>query len=106
MPATLPPHLQSTQPLEQLNVTQDRTEYLLYSTTVDSLSSTSVLFLSGRCANTYSVFVDGALVANTFDYSHNMCDETFTLNLPAIEGAGPHTLTILSGYLSLNNGVN
>jgi hypothetical protein len=105
LPAGLPPHVVSSSPLEQLNITQDQTEYMFYTTTLDSLPSASILTIDGRCANSYSVFVNGALVANTFDDSHNMCSETFTVHLPAF-GDTSIELSILSGSLGLNNGVN
>ena len=53
VPPTQAPLFRAAQPLEQLNITQDQTEYLFYSATLDNIAPGSVLTLEGRCANSY-----------------------------------------------------
>ncbi len=66
------PTYDSTAPLEQLNVTQDETEYLFYTTyNVSIPSGGATLSFQGWRANSYSVFINGRLVGSSDDISHS-----------------------------------
>jgi hypothetical protein len=94
-------------PLEQLNVTNDMTDYLFYSTVVVGLPSTTTITLDGWKSNAYLVLVDGELVASSYDASHDYdtgnTSVTMTLS-KTVEGS--FTLIVLSVSLGLHNSVN
>ena len=72
--------VQSAAPLEQLNLTQDRTEYLLYVTTIASQQPKS-LKVSGRIANAYSVFIDGVLIGEAWNAAHSYGSKNYEIAL-------------------------
>ncbi len=93
----------STTPLEQLNITQDETEYMFYSTYNVNLPANATLSLEGWRANTYSLFVDGKWVGASYDNSHSGGGLVQSITIPSSVAAGTHNITILSGSLGLNN---
>ena len=104
MPASAGQVVFSQTPLEQLNVTQDETEYLFYTTSV-YVAPPAVLTVEGWLANTYSVFLNGSLVASQYDCSHQGGPQSYSFNL-APNASGVANLTILSGSLGIHNGIN
>jgi hypothetical protein len=96
----------STTPLEQLNITQDETEYMFYSTYNVDLPAGATVWIQGWHANTYSLFVDGKWVGASYDISHDVGSNlTQSITIPSSVAAGTHNITILSGSLGLNNGI-
>ncbi len=93
----------SQTPLEQLNITQDETEYLFYYTSNVSLGPGSNVTIAGRMANSYSLYIGGRLVANAFDDNHYMGASSQTLMIPSSFAKGVYSLAILSGSLGLQN---
>ena len=107
---TIPPTdgsmLSSPTPLEQLNITQDETEYMFYMQTLSSIPSGANLSIGGWMANSYSVFIDETLVGNAYNIEHSGGPAGQTITLPSSIAKGSHTLTIVSGSLGINNGIN
>lgn len=113
--------VRSAVPLEQLNLTRDRTEYLLYVTTVPKTSSNKAgrsLKLAGRIANAYSAFVDGKLVGQAWNAAHAYGNKTYQVTLaqnityssgdeflPASAGSSASQLAILSTSLGMHSHV-
>ncbi len=95
----------ASSPLEQLNVTQDQTEYMFYTTNGLNISTGSTLTFMGWHANTYSVFIDGVLTATAQDIEHAGGQLSQTVTLPSTL-SGTHSLTILSGSLGIHAGIN
>jgi hypothetical protein len=95
-------------PLEQLNVTNDQTDYLLYSTYVVNLfpSTTSITF-DGWKSNAYIVLADGEVVGSTFEASHDYDTGNHTVTMQLAKTiSGSFMLQILSVSLGLHNSVN
>ena len=94
-------------PLEQLNVTDDATDYLFYTTVVTYLPPSSTITFDGWKSNAYLVFADGVLVGSSFDASHDYdtgkMNVTLTLSRVLQD---TFTLAILSVSLGLHNSVN
>ena len=102
VPVAQGPYISNQTPLEQLNITQDETEYLFYSTSVGNAEPGSTLSITGRMANSYLAFLDGVFIGSTFDDEHNMGTVTQNIQMPStVTSTG--VLTILSGSLGLNN---
>ena len=79
-------------PLEQLNLTLDRTEYVLYGAEVQAhmLSRRPgghSLTLQGRVSNAYAVFVDGELVGDADNHAHSYGGQSFDIRW-STHGAG------------------
>jgi len=91
-------------PFEQLNVTKDLTEYLFYSTsfTAKTAGSNALVVLSTK-SNGMVAFVDGAFQIAQDDHSH--ADGTNVLNMNLQLTPGPHSLTLLSSSLGIDNGM-
>ncbi len=110
-PEPLPAHrsagLAAPEPLEQLRLTQDRSDYCWYSSTFTSTAPTTTLTLDG-VADFVSVYVDGQLHATTATplvenrtlQDHKDFTQTFTLRLPP----GHHRLDLLCCALGLIKG--
>ena len=83
--------VRSATPLEQLNLTRDRTEYLLYVTTlpVQLRQTAKSLRLEGRIANAYAAFVDGALLGQAFNAAHGYGSKTYDIALAQDSVDGP-----------------
>lgn len=75
--------VRSLAPLEQLNLTRDRTEYLLYVTTlpVGLRHTAKALRLEGRIANAYAAFVDGVLLGQAWNAAHGYGSKTYDIAL-------------------------
>jgi hypothetical protein len=80
----------ATRPLEQLNLTRDRTEYLLYVTTLPKYGGEQqqqqqqvarTLKLAGRVANAYSAFIDGKLMGSAFNAAHGYGSKPYSIAL-------------------------
>ena len=99
--------VQSLAPLEQLNVTNDATDYLFYSTIVVDLPSTTSITLDGWRSNAYIILADGVQVASSFDASNDYDVGNMTVTIPLSQPVfGTFTLTILSVSLGLHNSDN
>ena len=98
-------HVIEDHPLEQLNFTQDTTDYLFYQTSVKVASPGRIeLKVQSRLANALLVFIDGELQNSTFNNQHSSGSETFSLYL-TIGDDNTHQLTLLSVNLGINNGI-
>ena len=110
----------SATPLEQLNLTHDRSEYLIYVTNLSAASITAaasargseeaeLLTIDGRISNAYSVFVDGVLVGSGFNAAHSYGSESYEISLnlgsSRIRPDRPHQLAILSTSLGMHSHV-
>jgi hypothetical protein len=93
--------VQSAAPLEQLNLTQDRTEYLLYVTDLSMALHQTVksLKVSGRIANAYSVFIDGVLIGEAWNAAHSYGSKIYEIALP-------QNVTVDSVVRSRPSGIN
>eukprot|EP01043_Picozoa_sp_COSAG02_P013161 COSAG02_NODE_522_length_20749_cov_14.985278_3_plen_401_part_00 len=116
--------VESTRPLEQLNLTRDRTEYLLYVTKLPKYGgeqqlqqqrhAARTLKLAGRVANAYSAFIDGKLMGSAFNAAHGYGSKSYSI---ALADTGAHqvvgtqnsssssVLTILSTSLGMHSHV-
>ena len=90
-------------PIEQLNVTRDISEYLVYEARSASFGN-GILNIPSRKANAFLVFVDGVLVGQPYDAQHDMGDVSFTVPIVGITNAA-HRLTLVSVSLGVNNGI-
>jgi hypothetical protein len=72
----------SLAPLEQLNVTNDSTDYLFYSTVVVDLPATTSITLDGWRSNAYIVMADGEIVASFHDASHDYDTGNISFTVP------------------------
>lgn len=94
----------STEPLEQLNVTKDETDYLFYQTTVQA-QTVGPLELSIRTSNAMSflAFLDGEFQSTDYNARHGGGSNTH-LTMPLdFSDTDPHRLTILSVSLGVHN---
>ena len=89
-------------PLEQLNVTQDKTDYLFYQTTIlGSVTGQVNLTVGSRIANSLLAFLDGQLQDVAGFCTHDEGDKNYTLSLETLAGK-THQLTLLSVSLGVN----
>jgi hypothetical protein len=97
----------SLAPLEQLNVTNDGTDYLFYTTVVVDLPPTTSISFDGWRSNAYIVLADGQQVASSYEASHDYDIGNFSVTLSLSKTLqGTFTLIILSVSLGLHNSVN
>lgn len=96
----------SPKPREQLGLTHDRSEYLLYTARLPRTAAHS-LELGGRIANAYSVFADGKLLGTAYNTAHGYGAESFKIPLTALTELvdGDLELTILSTSLGMHSHV-
>ena len=71
----------SLAPIEQLNVTNDMTDYLFYSTVVVDLPASTIITLEGWRSNAYIIMVDGERVASSYDASHDYDTGNLTVTM-------------------------
>lgn len=89
-------------PLEQLNVTQDYTDYLFYQTTIGGPITGPVnLTIESRIANSFLAFMNGRLQSVGGYCTHDMGNMTYTLTVDTQEGI-QQQLTLLSVSLGIN----
>ena len=89
-------------PLEQLNVTNDHSDYLFYQTTVRGSVTGSVnLTLESRISNSFIVFLDGKLQGVVGFCTHNEGDMNYSLSVETQAGK-TQQLTLLSVSLGVN----
>jgi hypothetical protein len=103
-------------PLEQLSLTEDDTEYLVYAARVtlpSPLPPSGLLQLSvaSNCAQAFTVLLNGVAVGSTFNAFHTYGPQQLnaSLNVTAAAGVGAVagatvTLTLLSESLGIDNG--
>ena len=97
-------------PVEQLNITQDLTEYCWYSTmftTSASLTAANLTIDSGT-AQSFLAYIDGSYVGTCYNQVKNWpgtAEWLCTIQVGAVE-AGSHTLSLLSSALGIENGMN
>jgi len=95
----------SHRPLEQLNVTQDRTDYLFYQREfcMHEAAANATLYIGTRHGSALSVFVNGKFTGANVDlqrpYSSTV---TLPINIGALS-AGSHNLTILAAAIGISN---
>ena len=90
------------QPLEQLRVTNDVSDYLFYQTTIVGTKTGQVsLVVGSRIANWFLVFLDGEPQSSVGYCTHDEGDRNYTLTLETREGKS-HELTLLSVSLGVN----
>ena len=97
--------IQSREPLEQLNVTHDRTDYLFYqrSFTQKLTATNASLYLGTRHGSALSVFVDGVFKgANVNLVGPYSSSVVLPVDIGALS-AGKHSLTILSEAIGISN---
>jgi hypothetical protein len=100
-------HLPNLSPLEQLNVTNDQTDYLFYSTVLVDVPPSATITIDGWRSNAYLVFANGQIVASSFEASHDYDVGKMTVTMPLSSTLqGDFTLSILSVSLGLHNSVN
>ena len=93
----------SDRPREQLDVTQDETDYLFYQTTVRGQAmGNTTLSLNSTNACAFTAFLDGEAVATTYNAAHSYANFTAVLSL-FLPDTGPHQLTIASISLGISN---
>ena len=89
-------------PLEQLNVTNDLSDYLFYQTMITGSETGKVdLVIGSRIANSFLAFVDGQLQSVGGYCTHDKGDMTYTLSVDTEEGR-QQQLTLLSVSLGVN----
>ena len=89
-------------PLEQLNVTQDQSDYLFYQTTIlGSVTGSVNLTVGSRIANSLLAFLDGRLQDVEGFCTHDEGDRNYTLSVETLAGKA-HQLTLLSVSLGVN----
>ena len=96
-------------PVEQLNLTQDLTEYCWYSTTVnvaESMGSVNLTIESGT-AQSFVVYMDGHYIGSCYDQTKSW---PFTGNwecrvMVSKVAAGQHQLSLMSIALGIENGM-
>ena len=96
----------TTHPVEQLNITEDESDYLFYETTI-KVNETSMykLNVQSRMANAMLAFVDGKFQSDDYNNEHSEGDVTFSLPI-SVSDSETHQLTILSVNLGIHNGVS
>jgi hypothetical protein len=97
--------VQSQEPLEQLNVTQDRTDYLFYQRAFTQKVTTknATLYLGTRHGSALSAFVDGVFKgANVNLVGPYSSWVILPIDIGALS-AGAHHLTILSAAIGISN---
>ena len=90
-------------PLEQINVTEDLTDYLFYQTTVmGAVTGVVNITVESQISDSFLAYIDG-----TFQSSAELCQHSalpvavnYTLSVNSVEGAA-HTLTLLSVSLGI-----
>ena len=96
---------QSSRPLEQLNLTQDRTDYLLYQRefATEEATANATLHVGTRLGSALSVFIDGVFagtnVALQRPYSSSV---TLPISIGALS-KGSHVLTVVSASMGISN---
>ena len=89
-------------PLEQLNVTNDLTDYLFYQTTITGPTTGKVnVTVESRIANALLAYIDGKLQSSAEYCDHTAGPMNYTLPVSTEEGKA-HNLTILSVSLGIN----
>ena len=97
----------SSRPLEQLNVTQDRTDYIFYQREFRAqkaaANATLYMYVGTRVGSALSVFIDGVMKGSNVDlqrpYSSSV---TLPINIGELS-AGSHQLTVLSASIGISN---
>ena len=87
-------------PLEQLNVTEDHSDYLFYQTTIHGSGKIN-LTVESRISNSFLVFLDGKLQGVTGYCTHNEGDMNYSLSVET-ESGRTQQLCLLSVSLGVN----
>ncbi|ETO29917.1 beta-galactosidase [Reticulomyxa filosa] len=105
------PFVSTKGPLEQIRLSNESSEYMYYSTTVDIIadeneSNEFVLEFSGRMANAYMLYIDNYFINDTFNYDHDAGTVNMSINLKGQSQwltNGSHVITILSSSQGIHN---
>ncbi len=94
---------QNGYPLEQLNVTNDLTDYLFYQVNITTDKSGKMdLMVESRKSNSLIAYLDGKFGTSAEQCEHNEGGMNFTLSVVSAAAGKPQTLTILSVSLGVN----
>ncbi len=97
---------EATRPLEQLNVTQDESDYLFYQTTVSVPPRPDTLSVKGQKSQSILMFQDAVFKESKFNaehfYEEKRSDTLYTYHLNPPDDK-PHLLTLLSVNLGNTN---
>ena len=89
-------------PQEQLSITRDKTEYLIYSTqaNVDLNQTNNQIIIETRKANAHLVFINGEYKGQTYNKDKDNADTTLTLTFDS-SLTGPNTVDVTIVSISL-----
>lgn len=89
-------------PLEQLNLTQDLTDYLFYQRMFTAAHSGSVdVIIESRISNSFLVYLDGQLQAHTETCKHTQGPTNYSVSVSTTQNT-QHNLTLLSVSLGVS----
>ena len=93
-------------PLEQIRLSNDTFEYLIYSTNItfnNDLSNEAYLQFTGQAANAYIIYINDQYIGQTFDYEHTSKTLQFKVEMNDSLDAGQYTLSVISSSLGIDN---
>jgi len=102
-----PPIYTAKQPVEQVSMTLDMTEFMWYSSniTITQSMNNPTVSIAGNSANSYFVYINGMYVGNAYDKGHNGNTMTHTIRVNGNLAAGTYVISIMSGSLGIDNGM-
>ena len=98
-----------TTPTDQVHVTDDLTDYMWYSTSVELQAGRQQLELTTGIGSAFLVYLDGAFVGADDDHTHTgshgatRADARGNMSFPFTATAGTHRLDLLSVSMGINN---
>jgi hypothetical protein len=97
--------IQARYPLEQLNVTEDATDYLFYQRefNIQAAATNASLYLGTRIGSALSVFVDGVFKGANVNLQRPYSSSVALPINVGVLSSGDHMLTILSAAIGISN---